>query len=114
MASSSGTPVVVPPCGTTGRRRERDQHYDAAVSLAGDDWMSVPQTAKLLGLQLHTVRMLIDRGELPAEFVLPYPGPKSRRRAIRLRRQDVYDYIKRSRVKPGELRGLYAVVSGGR
>ena len=44
---------------------------------------------------------MIDRGELPAEVTLP-PGPK-RRRSVRLRRQAVYDYLERARVKPGEL-----------
>ena len=83
-------------------------------SLPGEDWLSVPQAAKLLGVQMATLRALIDRGDLPAEFVLPYPGPKRRRRAIRVRRQDVCDYIDRSRVKPGDLRGLYVAASGGR
>ena len=79
----------------------------------GEEWISVPVAARLLGLQLHTVHALIDRGELRAEFTLPSPRPKSRRRAIRVRRQDVHDFIARSRVKPGALRRLYSP-NGGR
>jgi excisionase family DNA binding protein len=73
----------------------------------GDDWIGVSAAAKLLGVQMATVRALIDQGTLPAEFKLPSPRPKSRRRAIRLHRHHVEDYIERARVKPGELRHLH-------
>ena len=72
---------------------------------AADGWITVPAAAKLLGLQLHTVYALIDRGELAGEVTVLL-GPK-RRRSVRLRRQDVDDLIERARVKPGELRHLY-------
>ena len=89
-------------------------HILGEVSEGGyDEWVTVPLAAKLLGLQPRTIHALIDRGELPAEFTLPSPRPKSRRRAIRLRRQGVYDYIERSRVQPGELRRLYPSAVGG-
>lgn len=70
----------------------------------GDEWLTVPMAAKLLGLELHTVYALIDRGELPAEVTFP-PGPK-RRRSVRLRHGDIADFLKRTRVKPGQLRHL--------
>lgn len=59
--------------------------------MPGDDWLTVQQAADLLGLQFRTIHYLIDRGELPAEATLPSSRPKSRRRAIRIRRQDVED-----------------------
>lgn len=49
------------------------------------EWLSDPQAAKLLGLQLHA---LIDRGDLVAEIV---PA----------------DFLERVRVKPRELRHLH-------
>lgn len=69
--------------------------------MAGAEWLSAPQAARLLGVQLHTVHRLIERGE-PAADILPL-GKRgtSRRRSIRLRRQDVDDYIERA---PGEAR----------
>ena len=75
-----------------------------------DEWVTVPMAAKLLGLQLHTVYALIDRGELPAEVTFP-PGPK-RRRSVRLRHGDVADFLRRARVKPGQLRHLVPTVQG--
>ena len=79
-----------------------------------DEWLSVPQVAGHLGLTMHTVRTLIDHGELDADVVQPYPGPKSRRRAIRVRRQDVDEFIERARIKPGELTHLYPTWPGDR
>jgi len=73
---------------------------------AGDDWIMAPEAARLLGLQLHTVHHMIDRGELAAEVSYPTDRPRPRRR-IRIRRQEVNDCIERSRVKPGELSHLY-------
>lgn len=68
--------------------------------------MSAPEAARRLGVQLHTLHGMIDRGELPAEVVRADDRPK-RRRSIRVRRQDVGDFIERARVKPGELRHLH-------
>lgn len=73
-------------------------------------WVTVPVAAKLLGLQLRTVYVLIDRGELQAKVTFP-PGPK-RRRSVRLRRQDVADFLRRARVKPRELRYRVPTVGG--
>lgn len=72
----------------------------------GDDWITVPAVAKLLGIRPHTVYALIDRGELGAEVTVPTDRPK-RRRSIRIRRQGVDAYLERARVKPGELRHLH-------
>ena len=73
---------------------------------AKDDWILAPRAAELLGVALHTVYALIDKGELGAEVTRPTDRPRQRR-SIRLRRQDVDDYIERARVKPGELRHLH-------
>ncbi len=72
-----------------------------------DGWLSTVKAAEVLGVRLRTVHNLINTGQLPADFVLPYPGPKSRRRAIRIRREDLEDFIRAARVKPGELRHLH-------
>ncbi|MDQ6948560.1 MAG: DUF3024 domain-containing protein [Actinomycetota bacterium] len=79
---------------------------------AGDDWVSVPTAARLLGVQAHTIHRLLDSGELAAEFTLPSPRPKSRRRAIRIRRADLDAFLQQARVKPGELTHLYPEVPG--
>lgn len=79
-----------------------------------DEWLSVPQVVGQLGLTMHTVRTLIEHGRLGADVVLPYPGPKTRRRAIRARRQEVHEFIERARIKPGELTHLYPDRPGAR
>ena len=61
--------------------------------------------AKRLGVQQNTVYALVDAGELVAEITVP-SGPK-RRRSVRIRRGAVDDYIKRARIRPGELRHLH-------
>ena len=77
---------------------------------AGEDWVSAQNPAEVLGLQFRTIYALIDRGELRAEVSVP-AGPK-RRRTVRLRRQDVREYLDRARVKPGELSHLYPPATG--
>jgi excisionase family DNA binding protein len=81
---------------------------EAGLREGGDDWIMAPEAARVLGVQLHTVHHMIDRGELAAEVSHPTDRPRPRRR-IRIRRQEVYDCIERSRVKPGDLRHLYPV-----
>ena len=71
-----------------------------------DDEITVPEAAKLLGLVPRTVRDMINRGELHAEVDRPADLPKHRR-AIRLRRRDVDDFLERARVRPGELTHLH-------
>lgn len=78
-----------------------------AETSAGEEWLSVPQVAEVLGLEAATVRALIERGDLVADFTLPYPRPGSRRRSIRVRRKDLKAFIERSRVRPGQLAHLY-------
>ena len=78
---------------------------------AGDDWITAPEAARLLNLQLHTVHHMIDRGELVAEVTYPTGRPRTRRR-IQIRRQEVIECIERSRVKPGELSHLYVAGEG--
>ena len=72
----------------------------------GEDWITTPVAARLLGVQLNTVRALIAKGELPAHVIVPDRRPRQRH-LIRLRRSEVEAYIERARVKPGELRHLY-------
>ena len=97
----------------TARPPVRDLLVVGTISLVadhGEEWLTLPMAAKLLGLQLHTVYALIDRGELSAEVTFP-PGPK-RRRSVRLRHGDVADFLRRARLKPGELRHLVPTVQG--
>ena len=74
---------------------------------AGEEWITPPKVAEMLGLKHRTIHALIDRGELRAEIVPPGKRGTGRRRAIRIRRQDVDDFIERARVKPGDLRHLH-------
>lgn len=69
------------------------------------EWITVPQVAKLLGLEPHTVYALIHRGELGAVEMIA-PGPK-RRRQLRVQRAAVDHCVDRARIKPGSLRHLY-------
>ena len=84
----------------------RDSGDGGPREAAGDDWIMAPEAARLLGVQLHTVHHMIERGELAAEVTYPIARPRTRRR-IRIRRQEVNDCIERSRVKPGALRHLH-------
>lgn len=71
------------------------------------DWMSAPQAAELLGLELHTVHKLIAKGELRADIVELRSGSTSRRRVYRLSRADVDACVDAARIRPGSLRHLY-------
>ncbi len=85
---------------------------------AGDDRITVPVAARLLGLQPHTVYALIADGDIAAEqgppTVWKRNGQTGERRFVSLRRQDIEDltapFIERARVKPGELRHLLGPV----
>lgn len=79
----------------------------------GEDWLSVPRVAEMLGLKAATVRALIERGDLAADFTLPYPRPGSRRRSIKVRQQDLKAFMERSRVRPGALAHLYPQSDNG-
>ena len=112
----------MPGVGRVLRRNAADRpgayHLGAMPELNGDDWITVPTAARLLGLQLHTVYRLIHSGELQGEqratTVWKRNGRVGRRRSVRLRRQHVAEYIDRARIKPGELRHLYAPETGER
>lgn len=67
--------------------------------------MTAPEAAELLGLQLHTVHRLIERGELAAHII--EPDGVRRRRHIEVARSAVLDYIARG---PGQARGAPASV----
>lgn len=57
-------------------------------------WLGTPQVAQELGLTPRTVYALVNRGELVAHRF---------GRVIRIRREDLDDYLDRSTVKPGSL-----------
>lgn len=57
-------------------------------------WLGTQQVADELGLTLRTVYGLVNRGELIAHRF---------GRVIRIRREDLEDYLQRSKVKPGSL-----------
>ena len=75
------------------------------AEISGEDWITVPEAARRLGIALHTAYDLIDRGELAGEVVVP-ERPKRQRR-VRVRACDLDDFIERARVKPGDLRHLH-------
>lgn len=100
-------------------RRRADAHALDAVRFSSvdgkdttaDDWITAPTAAKLLGLRVNTVYKMIDSGTLHAEqgarTTLKGDGQLGDRRHVRLRRQDVVDFLERAKVKPGELRSPY-------
>lgn len=57
-------------------------------------WLGTPQVAEELGLTPRTVYGLVNRGELAAHRF---------GRVIRVRREDLDDFLRRSRVQPGSL-----------
>ncbi len=74
---------------------------------AGDDWITAPAAARLLGLTLNSVYNMIDRGALEAEqgarTVWKRNGQVCTRRHVRIRRGAVDEFLERARVKPGSL-----------
>ena len=79
----------------------------AVAESSREEWLSGPQAAKLLGIELHTLHALINRGELAVDIAPPGKRNTGRRRDYRIRRQAIDDYLERARVKPGELRHLH-------
>jgi excisionase family DNA binding protein len=76
-----------------------------AVSEVGDEGtITVRAAADLLGVRFRTVYNLIERGELAAAITTS-PGPK-RRKSIRVRREEVDQYLERFRIQPGALSHL--------
>jgi excisionase family DNA binding protein len=70
------------------------------VSVNSDEteWLSTQDAARRLGITARTLYRFIDHGELPAYRF---------GRVIRLRANEVDDFINRSRIRPGELEHLY-------
>ncbi len=64
----------------------------------GEDWLSAPEAATALGLTVRTVYALVDTGDLTAYKF---------RRVLRIKRDDLEDYVERCRVNPGDLAHLY-------
>jgi excisionase family DNA binding protein len=61
-------------------------------------WLSSKDAAERLGVSLRTLYRLIDEGQLVGYQI---------GRNIRLRHEDLDDYVQRSRITPGDLRHLY-------
>jgi excisionase family DNA binding protein len=78
------------------------------IESADGQWLTVEQVAERLGLATTTVRSLVASGDLAADFVVPSPRPKLRRRVARIRPDDVEDFVARARVTPGDLAHLYS------
>lgn len=64
----------------------------------GEHWVGVPALAKELGVAMPTMYRLLDSGELPSYKI---------GRVIRIRRTDVEEFLKRIKVRPGDLAHLY-------
>lgn len=92
----------------------RDPIYDRPVALDGDDWITVPTAARMLGLRFHTVYRLIENGEFGGvdTYGVRMSGRPRRRRSFRLTRRDVDEYLERARIRPGELRHLVPPATG--
>ena len=111
-----GSRSDVPPVPGVPREGTDLERTVAVTKSTGDGWITAPQVAKLLGLQLNTIYRLIDTGELEAEqgarTVWKRNGQVGERRRVRIRRQAVDDYLERARVKPGELTHLFEPPTG--
>ena len=66
-------------------------------------WLSTQDAAKRLGITPRTLYRFIDQGELPAYRL---------GRVIRLKQEDVDQFIEGSRIEPGSLEHLYPESSG--
>ena len=58
------------------------------------EWMSTSDAARYLGVQVRTLYRFIDEGHLPAYRF---------GRVIRLKREDVDDFVQLCRIEPGGL-----------
>jgi excisionase family DNA binding protein len=66
-------------------------------------WMSTKEAADYLGVTLRSLYRFIDEGSLPA-FKFG--------RVIRLKQQDVEQFVEASRIEPGSLEHLYPEPKG--
>lgn len=80
----------------------------------GDEIITLPTAARLLGLSRHAVYGLVESGELgrAETYGLTLTGRPRRRRSFHLTRRDVEEFIERARVKPGELAHLNPETQG--
>lgn len=62
------------------------------------EWLGTPDAAKYLGITQRTLYRIIDAGDVTAYKM---------GRVLRIRRADLDDFLRRSRVQPGELRHLF-------
>ena len=62
-----------------------------------NEWLSVERAGRVLGIGIHTVYGLINRGELVAYRI---------GRVYRIRREDIAAFLESARVKPGDLHHL--------
>jgi hypothetical protein len=76
------------------------------VAAEGDEEITVQAAARLLGLDVRSVYVLIDDGQLQADIDRPNLRPRQRR-VVRLRRKYVDECLEQARVKPGEIAHLY-------
>jgi hypothetical protein len=86
------------------------------VEPAGDDAITVPAAAALLGLTPHALYELIAEGQLGRmeTYGVTVTGRPRRRRTFHLTRQDVDDFLERARIRQGELANLYAPLRRGK
>ena len=92
--SPKGPGGLLDPSGRTLPRAPRPCPPEVPAS-TGEDWFSVRDASRYLGIHQRTLYSLIDKGDVPAyKFG----------RVIRLRRHEVEAFLERQRVAPGSLR----------
>lgn len=70
----------------------------STMTSADGDWLSTKEAASALGLTPRTLYRLIDEGQLPAYRF---------GRVIRLKQNEIDDFVGAARIEPGELEHLY-------
>jgi excisionase family DNA binding protein len=73
-------------------------HGSWRAMAATNGWLSSRESAERLGVSLRTLYKLIDEGRLVGYQI---------GRNIRLREQDIEEFLDRSRIAPGGLKHLY-------
>ena len=76
---------------------ERSSGLRAPSGDTMNEWLSVERAGRALGIGVHTVYGLINRGELVAYRI---------GRVYRIRREDIAVFLESARVKPGDLQHL--------
>lgn len=93
------TPEQAPACTTpaTCVVRHRPDSPGVVVLDPDEEWLDGKQAASLLGLPPRTVWTAVARGFLPADRL---------HHRHRIRRGDVVEFLRRARIRPGQLAGL--------